>query len=325
MSPSFIRPVELSRWFNRRLYILIAIVVTTSWRGSAQTSLPSNTGLTATPSSIVQNVDKLGPDDMVEVSVYNVPELTTKTRINASGDLYLPLIGYVMVGGLTPDQAQTLIEKRLSEGGFVNNPHVSVLVTQQGAQGASVLGQVNRPGIYPVSGSAHLFDLISASGGLTDKAGRSASITHRDQPDKPQVVELARNLEDKPESNITIAPGDTIVIRKADIVYVVGDVGRPSGFLMESGHLTVLQAIALAGGTTHTAKLGGAKLIRKGPDGLTETSVKLQKILSAKAPDIPMQADDILFVPTSTAKAIAGRSMEAAMQAATAVSIIAVQ
>jgi polysaccharide export outer membrane protein len=94
---------------------------------------------------------------------------------------------------------------------------------------------------------------------------------------------------------------------------------------MDSGNLTVLKAIALAGGTTRTAKLSGAKIIRKGPDGMTETSVQLKKILEARAPDIPMQADDILFVPTSARKVIAGRTLEAAVQAATAVSIVAIR
>jgi polysaccharide biosynthesis/export protein len=114
-----------------------------------------------------------------------------------------------------------------------------------------------------------------------------------------------------------------VMVRKADIVYVVGDVGRPSGFLMDNGQLTVLQAIALAGGTTRTAKMGAVRIIRKGPEGMRETPVQLKKILEAKAPDVPMQADDILFVPTSTEKIIAARTLEAAIQAATAVGIVA--
>jgi polysaccharide export outer membrane protein len=174
-----------------------------------------------------------------------------------------------------------------------------------------------------VPGQQRLFDLISAAGGFTEKAGRSIQVTHRDQPDQPITVPLSRNVTDNPESNIPILPGDTIIVRKADLVYVVGDVGRPSGFLMDSGHLTVLQAIALAGGTTRTANLGAARIIHRGPSGPSETPVELKKILRAKAPDLTMQADDILFVPTSTAKIIAGRTFEAAVQAATAVSIVA--
>jgi polysaccharide export outer membrane protein len=267
---------------------------------------------------------RLEAGDLVEVGVYNVPELTTKARVSSKGEIYLPLIDYVHVADLTAEEAEGLIQKRLSDGGFVKNPHVTLFVDQYASQGASVLGEVAKPGVYPVPGEQRLFDLISAAGGFTEKAGRSITVTHRDQPDKPITVALSRNVSDNPESNVPVLPGDTIIVRKADLVYVVGDVGRPSGFLMDSGHLTVLQAIALAGGTTRTANLGGARIIRKGPDGITETSVELKKILRAKAPDVTMQADDILFVPTSAARAFAGRTFEAAMQAATAASIVAV-
>jgi polysaccharide biosynthesis/export protein len=266
---------------------------------------------------------RLAAGDMLEVTVYNVPDMSTKARIGGNGDAYLPLINYVHVAGLTTEEAQTLIQKRLSDGGFVKDPHVSVFVDHYSSGGASILGEVARPGIYPVSGQERLFDLVSAAGGLTERAGRSISVVHRGQEDSPQTVALSRNLADHTEGNIAIYPGDTVMVRKADIVYVVGDVGRPSGFLMDNGQLTVLQAIALAGGTTRTAKMGAVRIIRKGPEGMRETPVQLKKILEAKAPDVPMQADDILFVPTSTEKIIAARTLEAAIQAATAVGIVA--
>jgi polysaccharide export outer membrane protein len=113
-------------------------------------------------------------------------------------------------------------------------------------------------------------------------------------------------------------------VRKADVIYVVGDVGHPSGFLMDNGHLTVLQAIALAGGTNKTAKLSGVKIIHRGAGGMTETPVQLKKILQAKASDQSLEAEDILFVPSSAGKAAMGRTLEAALQAATAVSIVAI-
>jgi len=266
---------------------------------------------------------RLEAGDLVEVGVYNVPELTTKARVSSNGEIYLPLIDYIHVADLTAEEAEGVIQKRLSDGGFVKNPHVTLFVDQYASQGASVLGEVAKPGVYPVPGQQRLFDVISAAGGFTEKAGRSIQVTHRDQPDQPITVPLSRNVTDNPESNIPILPGDTIIVRKADLVYVVGDVGRPSGFLMDSGHLTVLQAIALAGGTGRTADLGAARIIRKGPGGITETSVELKKILRAKAPDITMQADDILFVPPSAAKVFAGRAVEVAVQAAAAASIVA--
>jgi polysaccharide export outer membrane protein len=268
---------------------------------------------------------RLETGDLIQISVFNVPELNTKARISSTGDVYLPLVDYVHIAGMTAEEAGAAIQKRLSDGGFVKNPHVSLFVEESESQGASVMGEVTRPGIYPVMGQRRLFDLISAGGGLTEKAGRSVTVTHRDQVDQPAIVALSRNMTDNPESNIPVLPGDTIIVRKADVVYVVGDVGRPSGFLMDSGRLTVLQAIALAGGTGRTAKMSGARIIRKGPAGMTETPLHLKQILEAKAPDLPMQADDILFVPTSAGKAMAGRTLEAAIQAATAVSIIAVQ
>jgi polysaccharide export outer membrane protein len=245
--------------------------------------------------------------------------------VSTNGDVYLPLIDYVHLAGLTLEEAQALLEKRYAEGGFLKDPHVNLFVDEYASQGASVLGEVSKPGVYPVLGEQRLFDLISSAGGLTDKAGKSITVTHRTQPDKPITVALSRNVSDNPQSNVPVFPGDTVIVRRADVVYVVGDVGRPSGLLMDGGSVTVLQAIAMAGGTNHTAKLSGAKIIRKGPQGMAESPVHLKQILEAKAPDIPMQADDILFVPTSAGKVVVGHTLQAALQAATAVSIIAIK
>ncbi len=263
---------------------------------------------------------KLGPGDLVEVTVYNVPELATKARISNSGDLYLPLIDYVHVEGLTQEEAQNVIEKRLEEGGFVRSPHVTIFVDEANSQGVTVLGEVNRPGIYPDPVDRKLYQVISEAGGFTNSAARKVAILRRDQTN-PIYVTLPRNLGDEPNGNVDVLPGDTITIPKAPIIYVVGDVGRPSGFLVDNGTLTVLQALALAGGTNHTAKVGAARIIRKTPTGLTETKVALKKMLEAKAPDVTLQADDILFVPVSGTKIAAARGAEAALGLATAVGI----
>jgi polysaccharide biosynthesis/export protein len=268
-------------------------------------------GATATPNAALE----LGSGDLIDVGVYDVPELTTKARIDNNGNIYLPLVNYVHVGGLTVDEAQAVIEKRLSDGGFVKNPHVTLFVEDYASQGASLLGEVMKPGVYPVMGTLRLFDLLSAGGGLTEKAGNSVTITHRDQPDSPVTVPLTRNVAEVPDSNIRILPGDTVVVRRADIVYVVGDVQHPTGILMDRGHLTVLQAIALAGGTTSTSKLNGARIIQKGPNGMTETKVPLKKVLEAKLPDIQMKPDDILFVPTSAFKSAVHTDASIAIQA----------
>lgn len=265
---------------------------------------------------------KLSPGDLVDVSVYGIPELSCKARLSHTGDLYLPLIDYVHVADLSLEEAQQLIEKRLADGGFVKSPHVTLIMNESASQAVTLLGEVVRPGVYPVQGNRRLFDLISAGGGFTEKAGKLVSIVHRNQLDKPASVRLPRRLESGTEQDVEVLPGDTIVVSRAGIVYVVGDVGRPSGFLMESDSITVLQAIAMAGGTNKTAKLNGARILRKTAQGMQATPLPLKRILQAKASDLPLQADDILFVPSSAAKTAMYRSAEAAAQAATALSIV---
>lgn len=263
---------------------------------------------------------KLGAGDLIEVNVYNVPELASKVRISNSGDVYLPLIDYVHVEGLSQEEAQGLIEKRLADGGFVRNPHVTIFVDDASSQGVVVLGEVTKPGIYPDTADHKLYEMISQAGGFTSSASRKIAILRKGEAE-PIRVDLPRNLADDLKANIEILPGDTITIPRAPIIYVVGDVGRPSGLLVDNGALTVLQALALAGGTNHTAKLGGARIIRKGPNGMFETKVEIKKMLEAKIPDLTLQADDILFVPVSGGRILASKTLDLALSAATAVAI----
>ncbi len=266
---------------------------------------------------------KLGVGDLLEVSVYNVPELSAKVRVSNAGDIYLPLIDYVHVEGLTQEEAQGLIAKRLEDGGFVRNPHVTIFIDEANSQGVTLLGEVGRPGIYPLIGDHHLYSILSQAGGFTNSAARKISILRRNQPEAINV-NLPRNLADDLTANVEIMPGDTITVPRAPIIYVVGDVARPSGLLVDNGSLTVLQALALAGGTNHTAKLSGVRLLRKGPNGITETRIEIKKMLEAKAQDVPLQADDILFVPVSSGRILAGRTFDVAMAAASAATIYTV-
>ncbi|MGA2022447.1 MAG: polysaccharide biosynthesis/export family protein [Candidatus Sulfotelmatobacter sp.] len=266
---------------------------------------------------------RLGAGDLIEVGVYNVPELTTKARIGNSGDVYLPLIDYVHVGDLTVEEAQALIEKRLEDGGFVRGAHVTIFLDESASQGVTILGEVTRPGIYPAVGNRKLYDLLSAAGGFSPSAGRKVSIIRQHDPSAPINLSLPRNLADDLQDNVEILPGDTITVPRAPIIYVVGDVGRPAGLLVDNGSLTVLQALALAGGTNHTAKMGSVRIIRKGPTGMTETRVPLKKMLEAKAPDMTLQADDILFVPLSGVRMAAQETMQAGISAATGIAVIA--
>jgi polysaccharide biosynthesis/export protein len=297
--------------------------------GSIPTNSPQKPADASNDDSVKGTVDevsvvKLGPGDLLEVSVYNVPELATKARVNNSGDIYLPLVDYVHVEGLTQEEAQGLIQKRLEEGGFVRNPHVTIFVDEAASQGVTLLGEVSRPGIYPDTVDRKLYQVISQAGGFTPSASRKIAIIRRGQPE-PIHVDLPRNLADNLSGDVEILPGDTITVPRAPIIYVVGDVGRPSGLLVDNGTLTVLQALALAGGTNHTAKLSAARLIRKTPTGeMTETRIQLKKMLEAKTPDFTLQADDILFVPVSGGRILADATFNAAMAAATAVTIYSI-
>jgi polysaccharide export outer membrane protein len=279
---------------------------------------PAKTPATDSPDQ--SGLAKLGPGDLIEVNVYNVPELASKARISSSGDVYLPLIDYVHVDGLTQEEAQTLIEKRLTDGGFVRSPHVTIFVDEASSQGVTVLGEVAKPGIYPDVADHKLYEVISMAGGFTSSSSRKIAVIRRNQAD-PIRIDLPRNLADNLSGNIEILPGDTITVPRAPVIYVVGDVGRPCGLLVDNGTLTVLQALALAGGTNRTAKLGAARIVHKGPTGMTETKLQIKKMLEAKSPDVTLEADDILFIPVSGGKVLAGKSLEAAMSVATAVTI----
>lgn len=268
---------------------------------------------------------KLGSGDLIEVNVYNVPELASKVRVSNSGDIYLPLIDYVHVEGLTQEEAQRVIEKRLEDGGFVRSPHVSIFVDEAMSQGVTILGEVYRPGIYPDIGDHKLYEVVSQAGGFTSTASRKIAILRRNQTE-PIHVNLPRNLADDLTANVQVQPGDTITVPRAPVIYVVGDVGRPSGLLVDNGTMTVLQALALAGGTNKTAKLGAVRILRKGPSGgVTETKVQIKKMLEAKAPDVTLQADDILFVPVSGGRVLAGRTFDATMMVASTLAVYTVR
>ena len=259
--------------------------------------------------------------DLLTVSVYGAPEYRYEVRVSSAGDASLPMIGAIKLAGLSTLQAESVIARSLDERGFFNDPQVSVFVKEYATEGISVLGEVQKPGIYPLMGHRTLLDAISAAGGTTPKAGKSVTVTHRGQPESPQTVELSYE-EGRSTSNVMIRPGDTVMVSKAGIVYVIGDLKEPTGIVMEKSQLTVLQAVSMAHGANSTAALGSAKLIRKASSSdPQEIPIPLDKILAAKSPDLALQPDDILFVPTSMAKTVTRRGLEAMLQAATGIAI----
>jgi len=247
----------------------------------------------------------LGPGDEVDVAVYGAPDLSTHTRVTSDGHVSLPLVGYVRVAGLTSSEAEAAIENQLRQTNVVNDPHVSVFVKEFTSSAVTVVGEVGKPGSYSTLGPHRLFDVIQSAGGLTEKAANRAVITHRGS-DASNTFELSKDPAQMAQSNVEVQPGDTIVVPTAPIVYVLGEVGKPGGYALGSGinGVTILRVVAAAGGPTRDASVGKTKMLRKTPNGLEQIPVPLKKILSAKAPDVPLEPDDIIFIPNSRVKEI---------------------
>ena len=310
--------------------VCIPVVAQTPINGisPAAPSAPASQGTQAgstTPSiPLLANSNiKLGSGDLIEVNVFGVPDLATKVRVSSAGDVYLPLIDYVHIADLTTDEAQELIQKRLEDGGFVRSPHVTIFVNESASQAVTMVGEVARPGAYPVIGDRNLFDMLSLAGGFTDRAGHTVTIIHRGDPEHKVQLELPRNLAEDTTDNVEVQAGDTIIVSRAGIIYVVGDVQRPSGFLIEDDRLTVLKALALAGGSTRTSALNKTKILRQTPTGIEQIPIELKKVLHAKAPDVVLVKGDVLFIPGSSAKAAAYRTADAAMSMTTALGVVA--
>jgi polysaccharide export outer membrane protein len=263
----------------------------------------------------------IGAGDLLEMSVFDTPELSGKLRVSNTGDIFLPLVGSVHVQRMKADEAQALIRKLYIDGGFLKDPQVTLFIAEYATQGVSVMGEVKNPGIYPAFGSHHLLDYLSVAQGLTPMAGTRVTITHTGHPEEPEHVKMAAGAAPQPVNNPEIMPGDTIFVERTGLIYVVGDVARPGGFPMDHDEqLTILQAVALAQGTLPTAAKSSAKLIRTTPEGRREIPVNLKSILQSKTIDLAMQDNDILFVPSSAAKN-AWKDVESVIPAAAAASI----
>lgn len=256
--------------------------------------------------------------DLLEVSVYGAADYIKEAKVLATGDITLPMAGALKVAGLTTARAEEAIARRLKEGNYFTDPRISVIDKEPTSQGISVLGEVQKPGIYNLLGQQRLFDALSAAGGITPRAGNNVTIIHRASPQDEETVALSCG-NTAATTNTYIYAGDTIVVSKAGVVYVVGDVRLPGGFVMENSHMTLLQAYAMAQGANSTAALDKAELIQKSETNAQH--IPLKKILAAKAPDFDLHPDDILFIPASTAKVAGRRTLEAIVQTASGMAI----
>src|SRR5579883_2051961 len=242
--------------------------------------------------------------DMLHITVFREPDLEQHVRVKDSGEIDLDLIGPVRVAGFAPAEAAQKIAQAYVQGRYLNHPQVSVLVEEYATQQVSVLGQVTKPGAVQLMAPRSLLDVLSLAGGLTDIADRHITIQRGDKSESMTVF-LPNNAQADLQSTVTVYPGDTVIVPKAGIVYVLGDVARPGGYIMQDdAKLTVLQAIAMAAGANRSAKEDATRLVRKVNDTYQEQTIPLAEIERGRHPDMELKADDVLYVPFSIGKNI---------------------
>ncbi|MGA3373372.1 MAG: SLBB domain-containing protein [Terracidiphilus sp.] len=293
----------------------------TVWDSAGQAGLPT----TAFAQSASPMPAPISLGDFLDVSEVHTPEFHSVVRVSPSGTVALPMIHEIRVGGMDEQAAARAIEAALIAQGMLLHPQVSVLVTAYAGQDVSVLGEVVHPGVYPYTLHHRLLDLISAASGLAPNAGRLVNIFHRDDAKTPHPVVLDPSGTDTAsDHNPELAPGDTVQVSRAGLVFVVGDVQRPGGFPVDPAQgLTVVQALSLAWGPTQNAATTKAILIREQKGGRTLTSLNLKRMLHGEEPDQLVHDRDILYVPDSAAKNLWNRTMESAIQSAIGVTIYA--
>lgn len=244
----------------------------------------------------------IGPGDTLHVQVLDTAEFDQHPRVTDAGEIPLIGVGDLRVAGLTPAAAAAKIRERLISMHYMNHPDVSVTVEQYATQTVSVLGQVTNPGAYPISTPRSVLSVIALAGGLTPSADFHITIQRKDASLPEANYIFSNNSHDAIAQSIDVFPGDTVIVPKAGIAYVLGDVSRPGGFVMQNNHsqLTALQAVALAGGTAHSAVPAHAKLIRRLPEGgYKEIALNFSAVQKGKHPDIVLEPDDVIYIPFS--------------------------
>ena len=234
----------------------------------------------------------LGPGDVVKASVYGSPDLATETRVSEAGSMTFPLLGEVQVGGLTTQQAEKKIGGLLEKGGYLKKAQVNLLITTLASQQVSVLGQVNRPGRYPVEGKRKVLDLLAIAGGVNADGSDMVSLvrTRNGQTTREtiDIVDMVRKGE--LNRDYEVAGGDIIFVERAPRAYITGEVNRPGPFRIERA-MTVQQAVSAGGGLTQRGTQRGLRVTRKDANGVAHT-------IDVKNDDL-VQMDDVITVKES--------------------------
>lgn len=247
---------------------------------------------------------KIAPGDLLEITVFDTPEMTQQVRVGADGKTQLALIGNTRLAGLTAQEGAETIARELRDRNFLLRPQVNVLIKEFASQGVSVTGEVQHPGVYQVLGPRTLLDVISMAGGLTNAADTRVTIKRRTGAEENVTVKLKNDdAQTSLTNDVQIYPGDLVMVPRAGIVYILGSVNRPGGFVMQdNGKLTLLQALAQAGGTSSSAAAKHAVLLRKDGDRYVTSKLNLGSIERGKQSDLALLPNDVVFIPDSRLK-----------------------
>jgi len=256
---------------------------------------------------------RVGPEDLLEVTLFDLEEKTGEprhvtARVSQSGSITLPLVGQVAVGSQTPVQAEETLRGRYRK--YIHDPQIAVFVKEYRSYRVSVVGYVEKPGVYEISGERSLLEVLAMAGGLNKTAGKTVQISRRrDDRLETLLIDLDRLSHDGDmRLNLPMMRGDVVNVPKAGVVYVQGSVKKPGAYRLRDA-MTVMQAIGAAGGwDDKLANRGGTRLFRRQERGeRQEIPIDIAAINSGRAEDVRLAENDIVVVPMSLPRYVIDR------------------
>jgi polysaccharide export outer membrane protein len=288
----------------RLLLLVLSLLCLTRVSLHAQSAVSADSSTPALHPRAADETLRIGVGDLVDVRVFDTPELSSRQRVAANGTIDLPAAGSTRVAGMTPQEASMEIEKQLRDAQIMKDPHVSLFITDYATQSVSVLGEVRTPGNYLLLGSHSLYSALSAAGGTSERAGSTIVVTHQSDPSHPDTIRVNSPNYSEVQRLTEIRAGDTVFVSRDDRIYVIGDVMRPGEFPIPSGQqMSVLGAIALASGINPTAAVKRASILRKTDAGQTVIPLDIKRISENHAENQYLLPNDILVIPRDGQKA----------------------
>jgi polysaccharide biosynthesis/export protein len=244
---------------------------------------------------------RLSQGDLLLVHLYGAPDYAPPVRVSLDGKIHLPLVGDVVVEGLTIHQTESLITQRLVSAGMYRDPQITVQLTEAPNQYVTVSGELHA--VVPVMGERRLFDVLSTAGGLPATASHIITISRQGLAE-PIVIDLGTDPAQSAHANVPVFAGDTVIVAKMGVVYLLGAFRTQGPFpLKQNSPLTLMQLAAEGGGPGFEGKYDDLQIIRTIGMDRKVVHVDIKKVFDGTVPDPPLQADDIVFLPTSEMKA----------------------